>query len=314
MKAHRKNYRILDNFTFFTPDIRGIVILLLWFLVGALLGNILAAIMLIALKDVEDITFYSQLVAYPAMFIPPMMYAALKSKENSFFGRGYKVSSDHYKPLGGWFCVLLVIFGTLATAMIADSLTTLLPEPPEWLSDMLEMMTSGDHLLLNFLMVSIMAPFFEEWLCRGMFLRGLLNCERRDKDGNRVRGIKPVWAIVISAALFALIHMNPWQAVAAFLLGCLFGYVYYRTGSLKLTMLMHCTNNTFALVLSNIGSLEDAETFGEVINPWALAAILVFCAAFIIYFVSKFSQIPLQNGKGNCDEVLAEGAQPDPEN
>lgn len=310
MRARKRNFNIFDNYTYFTPDARGIVILLLWFLVGALVGNILAAIMMIFLGNVEDITFYAELIAYPAMFIPPMMYASLKSKENSFFGTGYKVSGGHYKPLGGWFCALLVIIGTLATSLLADLCTTVLPEPPQWLTDMLESLTSGDHLLLNFLMVSIMAPFFEEWLCRGMFLRGLLNCTRRDKEGNKVRGVKPVWAIVISAALFALIHLNPWQAIPAFLLGCLFGYVYYRTGSLKLTMLMHFTNNTFALILSNIPSLKDAESLSDTMSPWTFAALILFSAAFLYYMVSKFRQIPIQNGRGNCDEVLAEDPQP----
>ena len=314
MKTNKRNFNILSNYSYFTPDARGIVMLLLWFLVGALLGNILAAILMLAFNDVEEITFYSELVAYPAMFIPPMMYSSLKSKENSFFKKGYGISNDHYKPVGGLACVILVMIGTLCTSFIADITSALLPEPPQWLVEMLESLTSGDNLILNFLMVSIMAPFFEEWLCRGMFLRGLLNCERRDKEGNRVRGIKPVWAIVISAALFALIHMNPWQAVPAFLLGCLFGYVYYRTGSIKLTMLMHCTNNTFALVMSNIDSLKDVESLEEIMSPAAIVITLLCCAAFVYFMVRMFQRIPVPTKAGNCDEVLAEGIQPDPEN
>ena len=54
-----------------------------------------------------------------------------------------------------------------------------------------------------------------------MVLRGLL--------GHKV---KPVWAIVISAAFFAIIHLNPWQAIPAFLLGCVLllalGLMFYQ--------------------------------------------------------------------------------------
>lgn len=314
MKTNKRNFNILSNYTYFTPDARGTVILLLWFFAGALLGNIVAAVFMLAFPDIESLSFYSQLVAYPMMFIPPMMYASLRSKENSFFRKGFSVSNDHYKPVGGLLCVILVIIGTLCTAFIADMLATLLPDPPKWLTDMLESLTTGDNLLLNFILVSVMAPFFEEWLCRGMFLRGLLNCERRDKQGNKVQGIKPVWAIVISAALFAFIHMNPWQAVPAFMLGCVFGYVYYRTGSIKLTMLMHCANNTFALVLSNIDSVKDAETFSEVMSTGVIVTLLFVSAAFLYFFFRMFQRIPLPTRRGNCDEVLAEGIQPDPEN
>lgn len=81
------------------------------------------------------------------------------------------------------------------------------------------------------------------------------NKERRKHH----HGIKPVWAIFWSAVFFAFIHLNPWQAVPAFILGCLFGYVYYKTGSLKLTMLMHFTNNTFSLIFSNIDKFKDAK-------------------------------------------------------
>ena len=93
----------------------------------------------------------------------------------------------------------------------------------------------------------------------------------------------PSGAIVISAAFFAILHMNPWQAIPAFILGLLFGYVYYKTGSLKLTMLMHCVNNTMALVLSRIPSLSDVETLMEVMSPWAYVCVFV---ASVLYITS----------------------------
>ena len=90
--------------------------------------------------------------------------------------------------------------------------------------------------------------------------------------------MKPATAIVISAAFFAILHMNPWQAIPAFCLGLLFGFVYYKTGSLKLTMLMHCVNNTMAVVLSKIPVLKEAETFMDVMNPWAYAGAYICLA------------------------------------
>lgn len=299
-----KNYDIFSNFTYFTPDASGIVGLTAWFIAGSVLGSVVTLIMGAILGHSADATSYAMLVAYPVMFIPPMIFASHRSQMNSFFEPGYKISNDHYEPLGGPFCALLVMAATLAASFLADCLTGLLPEMPERLEEILKSMTQG-KLWVDFLCVSIFAPIFEEWLCRGEVLRGLLNYEHKNKSGEKVRGIKPVWAIVISAAFFAIIHANPWQAVPAFALGCLFGYVYYKTGSIKLTMLMHCTNNTFALVMGNIDKFKDVDSWSEILPPVRYAALLLLCAAFIWYFIRKFDGIKLQRPQGNCDEVSA---------
>ena len=141
-------------------------------------------------------------------------------------------------------------------------------------------------------MVSIFAPFFEEWLCRGMVLRGLL--------GNKV---KPAWAIVFSAIFFAVIHLNPWQAVPAFLLGCLFGYVYYKTGSLKLTMLMHFANNTFSLVISNIDAFEDMDSFLDLFPSARYWVIFFACILLLVLVIRSLGRIPQERPEGNLDPV-----------
>ena len=232
------------------------------------------------------------LISYPLMFIPPMIYASVKSRNNSMTCRGLKLDSSHFSPLGGALCALLVMVGTLALGMATDPLANLLPDMPKWLEDTLKGLTSGDNLFMNFILVSMFAPFFEEWLCRGMVLRGLL--------GNKV---KPVWAILISAAFFAFIHLNPWQALPAFLLGCLFGYVYYKTGSLQLTMLMHFTNNTFALVLANLDAFKDADSFSEVIGAQPYWIIVAASALLLVLIVRAFRRIPMEQPEGNMDPV-----------
>ena len=127
-----------------------------------------------------------------------------------------------------------------------------------------------------------------------MILRGLLGTK-----------VKPVWAIVISAVFFAFIHLNPWQAVPAFLLGCLFGYVYFKTGSLKLTMLMHFANNTFALVTSQISAFEEAESWLDVL-PGMRYWILFFAAILLVVLIVRaFNRIPLERPQGNMDPVKA---------
>ena len=46
--------------------------------------------------------------------------------------------------------------------------------------------------------------------------------------------------------------MNPWQSIPAFIIGVFFGWIYYRTGSLRATIFLHCLNNSTAVALSKI--------------------------------------------------------------
>ena len=87
----------------------------------------------------------------------------------------------------------------------------------------------------------ILAPLLEELLCRGIMLRGML-----------ARRKAPWKAIVWSALIFAVMHMNPWQSIPAFLIGLLLGWVYYRTHSLWATIFLHCLNNSISTVISRV--------------------------------------------------------------
>ena len=286
-----RNYGFYEKFSWYVPGVADMFILLAWLLVGTLLGTLLT-LPFLAILGRDAGSEYAMLISYPLMFIPAMIYASVKSRNNSMACRGLKLDSSHFSPLGGALCALLVMVGALATSYCSDAILSVMPEMPAWLEDTLKSLTTGDNMFLNFLLVSMFAPFFEEWLCRGMVLRGLL--------GNRV---KPVWAIVISAAFFAFIHLNPWQAVPAFLLGCLFGYVYYKTGSLQLTMLMHFTDNTFALVMSNIDSLKDVDSLSEVLGSQLYWIILAACVLLIVLIVRAFRRIPQEQPEGNMDPV-----------
>ena len=88
--------------------------------------------------------------------------------------------------------------------------------------------------------VGVIGPFAEELLFRGAVLPSLLKWDR-------ISG-KPWLAIVISAALFSLAHMNPAQMPFAFLLGLLLGWLYYRTGSLLPGLVIHVINNSLICV------------------------------------------------------------------
>ncbi|MBR4826943.1 MAG: CPBP family intramembrane metalloprotease [Bacteroidales bacterium] len=286
----RGNYQFLGKFSWYVPGAGGIAWLAVWLLVGALLGAV-AVLVLGAVAGPEATLEYGTLISYPLMFIPPMTYAAVKSSTASMTQSGIRLDSNNFLPLGGLLCAVIVSVGTLSMSFWADALCALLPPMPEYLEAALSSLTQG-NILLNLLCVSIFAPVCEEWLCRGMVLRGLL-----------AKGAKPAVAICASALFFAIIHLNPWQALPAFLLGCLFGYVYYKTGSLKLTMLMHCVNNTAAVLVTRIPGAEEATSYKDIMPDnlfWIILAASVIITALTVL---AFRRIPLQRASGNLDPV-----------
>lgn len=261
------------------------------FLIGSLLGSIVTAGLQLVLGQ-DFVLEYGTLISYPVMFIPPMLYASVKSRMSNIFDKAYALDSSNFGERGGLVAAITVSLATIAAACLMEPVTTLLPQMPEWFEKIMNQLMEGSPLWATLISVSVFAPFFEEWLCRGIVLRGLLS------------KTSPAAAICISAVFFAILHMNPWQAVPAFGLGLLFGYVYYKTGSLKLTMLMHCVNNTMAVVLAQIPFLKEADTLMDVMSPWAYACTYIAFVLILACAIIIIQAIPQKEGNlGGCDRV-----------
>ena len=102
-------------------------------------------------------------------------------------------------------------------------------------------MTWGMFLVLLF-GAGIAAPIGEE-----MFFRGFLyNCAKRRF------GITA--GAIISAAIFALVHLGPIAVFVIFFMGIFLALVYEKTGSLWVTMIIHATNNSLLVILMFIMS------------------------------------------------------------
>lgn len=285
----RGSYDLFSNYSHFLPGIGGIFGILGLFILGAVLGNIM--VLCLQMFSPELAGQYGTVISYPVMFIPVMLYASSKSRFDENFTEGYRMDSCNFGRFTGFRMALIVSIATMAAAFVTDAVSALMPPMPQWLEDAMAKLLDAP-LWITLLSVSIFAPFFEEWLCRGIVLRGLLS------------KTSPITAITVSAAFFAIIHLNPWQAIPAFILGLLFGYVYYKTGSLKLTMLMHCVNNTLAALFSRIPSWAEADSFIDIMSPWAYAGIFTCSVAFIISTIILLAGIPLKEGNlGGCDRV-----------
>ena len=130
--------------------------------------------------------------------------------------------------------------------------------------------------VLGFLLVCVAAPLLEEILCCGIFLRSFLENYSSKK------------AIVWSAIIFAVLHMNPWQAIPAFVVGYFMGWLFYKTKSLLPSIVVHFLNNVIAYITAGIVGVDF--TYNKLL-PWqtnlALAVLGVLLAVFSVYRIRK---------------------------
>ena len=110
---------------------------------------------------------------------------------------------------------------------------------------------------------------------------------------------------MVSALFFAVIHANPWQALNAFILGVVMGYVYYKTGSLLLTMLIHFLNTGTSVILSNIESLKDYDFWIDMMGGQTYMVAYAVAILALVGGLWFFSHIRLEHPWGNIDEVKA---------
>lgn len=121
-----------------------------------------------------------------------------------------------------------------------------------------------------FLATCIFAPIGEEFVCRGVLLAHL----RRYGDW---------WAILMTAMLFGLMHMNFYQSPYAFLMGIVLAFVTVKTESLRCAVLIHMINNTISTV--NEMATAFLPTLGEYISQGISVVYMAAIPASIILVI-----------------------------
>ena len=121
-----------------------------------------------------------------------------------------------------------------------------------------KMVSSG--LPVGVLMVVLIAPVVEELVFRKLML-------------DRIRNYGEKTAIVFSALCFGLFHGNLTQFLYAFTVGLFLGYVYCKTGKVRITMVMHGLLN---LISTSLMLLAPAMASG------AKGALIVIVMGFMV--------------------------------
>jgi membrane protease YdiL (CAAX protease family) len=167
--------------------------------------------------------------ALPAAAIAGMLFAAKRKKLSLADDLGFKPPAMGIAALCllGWICLITV--EEYFTGSIADVQAKRWPD------------YSAAITALRILAIGIIGPIAEELAFRGLLMAWL----------RRIR-VGAVWAILIAAALWSIIHLQyaPVVLLIIFIDGIALGVARHVSGSLYVPIVMHISGNLFSIYQS----------------------------------------------------------------
>lgn len=137
--------------------------------------------------------------------------------------------------------------------------------------------SSWSGFLVNTFMIALLPAFSEELLFRGILAKLLRDWTRNIHIG-----------VILSALVFAGIHLQFYGFLPRFMLGVAFGYLFFRTGTLWVPIIAHFVNNFLSVLIEFLyrkGLVSvNADQFGMSDNPlWLIAGlVLTGCSLYLL--------------------------------
>lgn len=215
------------------PKIKNAILLCLLFL-GIQLGTGLILGLVIGLLDisVESIVFGIGMIVLNILSHFIVILIGLKKsgqKPNDIF-KFNRVSSDY------WLAIIVFMFGFIIVLSELDNLLKYFLPMPVFFQNTFNLIMVKQLFIISIIMVGIVPGLVEEMFFRGILLNGF------EKNYSEKK------AILVSALLFGIMHLNPWQFVTAFIMGIVLAWVYIKTKSIILCIYMHIFNNMVGVI------------------------------------------------------------------
>jgi len=148
------------------------------------------------------------------------------------------------------------------------SLTNLIQHFPS--HEIVEQFITSGGLVVRILAVGLLAPVVEELMCRGIILTRLCTW-------------MPTWvAVLVSSALFGIIHLNLLQGIYAFIIGLLFAWLYIRYRNLWLPIIAHVAFNLAGIILYEILGAMGVVEFNHLLMLIPSILVAVVCLLLFI--------------------------------
>lgn len=176
--------------------------------------------------------------------------------------------------------VITFLWGTHNILEIINSGVEKLIPPPTWFWELFNKIFESDFGWWGaFFKIVIIAPVVEELIFRGVILSGFR------------RNYSPVFAVFMSALLFALFHLNPWQFPATFILGLLLGWIMIRTSNIFMAILGHSINNFLVLAtITWFDKIQHLSIYSMNKSFLYLISIAVISVSLILIYVTSYKK------------------------
>lgn len=289
--------RLFGSIAFFQPNLTQC-----WILVAilAIIGTIISSGITVLIALAKGITVselilsMNGLVSYLLPFIPVVIFLYyIVQSSAAKAGRREPVDKPNLGRVNPFFFIAAIFMLTFSVGFLIDPLSLLI-KVPQALKEALENQLNS---ISGILAIAVAAPLCEEFLIRGIMTRGMLT------------HYKPAKAILWGAFFFALIHMNLWQGISAFILGLLLGWIYFKTHSIWAAIFIHFINNSSSALLYNLFPNGGMDISYIKIMPTELyiicyVAAIILTAALIFYLQKQlphknlFTAEPIHEGMG----------------
>ena len=200
---------------------------------GVLIMSMIATsiIMVILAKTASTSPGFILFFSYSLPFFITIIFSIWLFMHRGYKGIWPKLSiNSHNIPFILYGC-LLALLGSVVLEPVLDIF------PKEWLTNMTEYIGTGGWSILTTI---VMAPLLEEILFRGVI------------QGSSMSRYGTMRSILISSALFGIIHIIPQQVIYAFFIGLILGYIYWKTQSILSVILIHAFNNGVAYIQKDL--------------------------------------------------------------
>ncbi|MDR0589861.1 MAG: CPBP family intramembrane metalloprotease [Spirochaetaceae bacterium] len=141
------------------------------------------------------------------------------------------------------------MIGFVIVSSELDNLVNYFFPMPETLRDVFEDLMANQLFIFAIIVMGIIPGFMEELFFRGLILDGLN------------RNYSPGKAVIISALLFGIIHLNPWQFYGGFIIGLFSAWICIKTNSTLLSIYIHFFNNTLYTITVKYRNLIPVKGF-----------------------------------------------------
>lgn len=257
-------------------------ILLLIF--GLLFSSILSAFFLLSGDGMNNITNLQigQVISQVFGFmLPPILYVMFV-KEKPFNYLGFK-NLQPWSLLGIVAIFTVIPFLAIVTewndnVSLPESMATLeqmLRNIQKLANDTTEKFMTEGSLFSGLLIVAALAAISEELLFRSVIQKAFVKICKNAHIG-----------IILTAIVFSAFHGDFFGFVPRFILGLMLGYMFYLSGSIFPSMLMHFVNNGTIVMLYYLNKKEvinvDIETFGLTDNVLVIALSLILTVAIFV--------------------------------